>query len=68
MTGGQGFDWRGRCPLTSPDLDPGFQTRPGPQVLKCMCVYACPAGPGLRWESEQHAACFTCFLLVSAAG
>lgn len=49
LDGGQGFDWRGRCPLTSPGPGSGFQTRPGPQVLKCMCVYACPHVSGLRW-------------------
>ena len=49
LDGEHGFDLRGRCPLTSPGPGSGFQTRPRPRVLKCMCVYTCPRVSGLRW-------------------
>ena len=45
----EGFDLRGRCPIIFPGPGSGFQTRPRPRVLKCMCVYACPRVSGLRW-------------------
>lgn len=54
LDGGQGFDLRGRCPITFPGPGSGFQTRPRPRVLKCMCVYMCPRVSGLRWGTRSR--------------
>lgn len=54
LDGGQGFDLPGRCPITFPGPGSGFQTRPRPRVLKCMCVYACPRVSGLRWGTRSR--------------